>query len=270
MAKKGSGVLYGNSGKPTSGSGSGVLYGSKGSSSNSGILYGSKNSSRTRVNYKRFRADSARVLKQKNAFSFVNFFIFLEVIFLAFCVIYVMYTGREDRASKQVDIATAEKLGIAVEDGIEADDGLGRYIERHSKLIAYENASGENEYRVIGIMQATEDIPSYYYLCMPVYNTTLDNAGNSAMRSIFKNLNESEDLRMQFSQDVFMNQWIFCVDKKGEVYVFAGGGAGFETKYITKGHKLSGGSKNRVYEVWPEVDKQYKMLISEDLLGWKY
>ena len=67
-----------------------------------------------------------------------------------------------------------------------------------------------------------------------------------------------------------MDQWIFCVDKKGDVYVFAGGGAGFETKYVTKGHKLTGGSQNRVYEVWPEVDKQYKMLISEDLLGWKY
>ena len=269
MAKN-SGVLKGNgSGKPRSG-GSGVLYGNKSSSGGSGVLYGSRNSSGTRVNYKRFRADSARVLKQKNAFSFVNFFIFIEVAVLAFCVIYVMYTGREDNASKQVDIATAEKLGIAIEDGIESDDGLSRYIVRNSKLISYEYAGNENAYRVIGIMQATEEIPSYYYLCMPVNNSTLDNFGNSAMRSILKSLNESEDLRMQFSQDVFMNQWIFCVDKKGKVHVFAGGGAGFETKYVTKGHKLTGGSQNRVYEVWPEVDKQYKMLISEDLLGWKY
>jgi hypothetical protein len=261
-----------NKGKATrSGSGgSGVLYGNKSSSGGSGVLYGSKNSSRARVNYKRFRADSARVVKQKNAFSFVNFFIFLEVAFLAFCVIYVMYSGREDNASKQTDIATAEKLGIAIEDGISSDDGLAKYIDRNSKLITYENATDENAYRVIGIMQATEEVPSYYYLCMPVNNSTYDNMGNSAMRTILKNLNESEDLRMQFSQDVFMNQWIFCVDKEGQVYVFAGGGAGFETKYVTKSHNLSAGSKNKVYEVWPEVDKQYKMLISDDLLGWKY
>ena len=75
---------------------------------------------------------------------------------------------------------------------------------------------------------------------------------------------------MKFTKDIYMSQWIITVDKDCKVHIFAGGGADLDTLFITKTHNFRGGHANRVYEVYPNVDLSYRLLLSDSISGWSY
>lgn len=213
------------------------------------------------------------VMKKKKANPAPKLLICLEVIFIVLCLLSPVFIGRKDRANKKVDMATADYLGSQVEKGLESDDTLNEFAKKGAQLIRFNNADGSDssmKYRILGYMEADNTTPTYYYHTQSVGMTRLDTVGNMGMRSKLKNMTEENELIMNFNKGIYLNQWIIAIDRDEQIHIFAGGGVTHETLYISKSHNLKGGHANRVYEVYPNVDLTYRLLLSDTINGWKY
>ena len=195
----------------------------------------------------------------------------IEIIAIILCLVTPWYLGKEDRANKKHDMEAAAEFGDQLRKAINDDDGLQKYVDKASKFVQIAkgtNSEYNKAYRIIGYMEANNNTPTYYYVCTSVGDTVMDYIGIQGMRSHIRSIGEEYDFQMLFENGVFMNQWIFAVDEDSKLHVFAGGGCTPETYFIRKNHALNSERNNRVFEIYPEVDKEYKRLSKDDLQGW--
>ena len=200
----------------------------------------------------------------------IKFIIALEIIGIIVCLLTPSIVYREDRKNKKHDIEAVQEFGDELRKTISDDDGLSIYINKAASYIRNKKVGSKNAYRVIGYMEANNSTPTYYYVSITVGDKATDYIGNMGMRSKFRNMNSEYDFQMLFENGIFMNQWIFCVDGKGQLYIFAGGGCSPITTFIDEDSCLVGDRKNKVYQVYPSVDKTYKKLVKDDLQGYRF
>ena len=213
------------------------------------------------------------VMEKEKTNTTPRFLMCLEVIFIILCLLSPIFIGRKDRINKKKDMATAEFIGSQFEKGLESDDTLKEYAQKGAQLVRANKSSinsSSTKYRILGYMEADNEYPIYYFHTQSVGVTRLDLIGNSGMRSKIKKMTEESDLKMKFNKGIFFNQWIIAIDGDEQIHIFAGGGVNRDSLYISKTHNLKGGRANRVYEVYPNVDLTYRLLLSKTINGWKY
>ena len=200
-----------------------------------------------------------RFLKDKG-FSLVELLIAISIMAILAASVAPALIRYITKARKADDIAAADTIAVTVNAAISSDDDMYEYIQWNIKELG-----NNNGYRIIGYSSvATGDGGESHntpFIRNNIGGHYADAQAQGDAFADFMNQDLGDTLvKMRFMKFSKLDQWILCVDKKGQLSVWVGADLNGNQWTIDGTTHQCSSSSQKYYMIWPDVDSDYMML----------
>lgn len=210
-----------------------------------------------------------KLYPEKNkGFSLVELIIVIAIMAILAAAIAPALIRYINKSRKADDIAAADALGSTLNAAISSKDEAYAYI---SKCVYYIEEGGRFKdrgdwLRIVCFMNAGYQMTGWgnaskggNFVNVGAL-TAEEQAGKEEISKCLVELMGEKIFKLKFHNNIYMDQWIVCIDKNYQFHVFAGGGVNDNTYFVYANHTTSSSHKQRIYQLWPESDSEYHAL----------
>ncbi len=194
---------------------------------------------------------------RNTGFSLVELIIVIAIMAILAAAIAPALIRYINKARKADDIATADALGTTFKAAITENEAFYDYVAKSASYISNDT---DQKYRVVTYMNA--GYQNWTYRGTDCGDSALNQAANAAMSKTIGELMGQEVFKLKFTLSRYLDQWLICVDKDCNFYVFAGGGFGTGMYFLQSDGRTRGGHEQQCYMLWPEVSPAYEELTT--------
>jgi prepilin-type N-terminal cleavage/methylation domain-containing protein len=207
------------------------------------------------------------MVKEHNnkGFSLVELIIVIAILAILSAAIAPALIRYINKARKADDIATADSIGTTVNAAYTDNEYVYDYINEHVNWLVKEKGKNSGYLRIVGMMNAGYVYDGYHFTDIGngvSHNLpgSVETDGKNELKSILEELMGEAIFKLKFTNNIYMDQWVICVDEQSRIHILCGGGLNGHQFYIKPNHILQGGANNRLYQLWPSVDPEYNKL----------
>ena len=210
--------------------------------------------------------------RRNKGFSLVELIIVIAIMAILAAAIAPAVIRYINKARQADDIAAADSLGSTLNAAITSNEAAYSYI---SKCVYWIEEGGKKSgrdgwMRVVCFMNAGYQMSGWGNVSggnagnfVEVGTLTAEEqAGREEIKKVLVDLMGQSIFKLKFTRNIYMDQWIICIDKNYQFHIFAGGGINNYVNFVYANHISSSSHHNRVYQLWPESDAEYHVLSS--------
>ena len=167
-----------------------------------------------------------------------------------------------NKSRKADDIAFGDSLGTMIGAAMTENESIYEYIT-YSVGMDSDFGSASKTYRLITYMSAGTQMNSFRLNALSGLDNNIYSEANTEIGRIMGELMGKSVVKPKFNKPADLDQWLICVDKNDNLYVFVGGHVNNSVWNLDSNGDYNGqGSTRHAYMIWPHVDPRYNALTT--------
>ena len=201
-------------------------------------------------------------------FSLIELIIVISIMLILIGVMVPLLIQYVNKSKKSADVATADSIGSVFTYSMydvsdPAGQALYKYVSKSADFMKKERRSAPSSYRVLAYMNV-----GYQEYELHLMNCVASNYMTSEEKTMINEKLQDvvQGLKyLQFTERIYLDQWIICCDEDMNIYVFVGGGVNDNRWYICSNdngysYYVNGNSSFNAYMVVPDTCQSYSKL----------
>ncbi|SNU08039.1 prepilin-type N-terminal cleavage/methylation domain-containing protein [Lachnospiraceae bacterium] len=167
-----------------------------------------------------------------------------------------------NKSRKADDIAFGDSLGTMIGAAMTENESIYEYIT-YSVGMDSDFGSASKTYRLITYMSAGTQMNAFRLNALSGLDNNIYSEANTEVGRIMGELMGKSVVKPKFNKPADLDQWLICVDKNYNLYVFVGGHVNNSVWNLDSNGDYNGqGSTRHAYMIWPHVDPRYNALTT--------